>query len=174
MKRKSFAEMPCPIARSLNIVGEWWTLLIVRDALIGARRFEEFRNTGIADNILSARLDLLVREGIFERRAYQEHPPRHEYLLTEKGHELLPVVVALGMWGLKWTEGAGRAPQLLHTRCGCEVSAAFKCTTCDEMVHPKEIQILHRNDAIGQPMHPATTLNAIAADSNGVRVTPSP
>lgn len=105
MRRKSFAGMLCPIARSLNVVGEWWTLLIVRDALDGARRFEDFRATGIADNILSTRLDLLVREGILERRAYQEHPPRYEYLLTEKGRDLLPIIVALGVWGLRWTDG---------------------------------------------------------------------
>lgn len=110
MRRKSFAGMLCPIARSLNVVGEWWTLLIVRDALDGARRFEDFRQSGIADNILSTRLDLLVREGIFERRAYQEHPPRHEYLLTAKGRDLLPVITALGVWGLRWTDGPQAPP----------------------------------------------------------------
>src|SRR6185437_6543816 len=117
MRRKSFAGMLCPIARSLNVVGEWWTLLIVRDALDGARRFEDFRATGIADNILSTRLDLLVREGILERRAYLEHPPRYEYLLTEKGRDLLPIIVSLGRWGLKWTDVPGNPPRFLHTRC---------------------------------------------------------
>ena len=141
MRRKSFADMRCPIARLLDIVGEWWTLLIVRDALVGARRYEEFRETGIADNILSTRLDLLVREGIFERRAYQEHPPRHEYVLTDKGHDLLPVIVALGMWGLRWTDGPGTAPRLLHIRCGAEVTAAFHCPTCDEAVLPHDIEV---------------------------------
>ncbi|MBI2761063.1 MAG: helix-turn-helix transcriptional regulator [Chloroflexi bacterium] len=143
MRRKRFAGMACPIARTLDVVGEWWTLLIVRDALVGARRFEEFRQTGIADNILSARLDLLVREGIFERRAYQEHPPRHEYLLTDKGQELLPVIVALGMWGLKWTDGPGKAPRILHTRCGATVTPAFRCPTCGEAAPPGEIRIEH-------------------------------
>lgn len=110
MRRKSFAGMLCPIARSLNVVGEWWTLLIVRDALDGARRFEDFRQSGIADNILSTRLDLLVREGIFERRAYQDHPPRHEYLLTVKGRDLLPIITALGVWGLRYTDGPQTPP----------------------------------------------------------------
>src|SRR5579884_1427736 len=145
MRRKRFADMACPIARSLDIVGEWWTLLIVRDALVGATRFEEFRRTGIADNILSSRLDLLVREGILERRAYQEHPVRHEYLLTEKGRDLLPVVVALGMWGLKWTEGPGRAPRLLHTVCNAEVSQTFACPACGERVQPAEIRLERRS-----------------------------
>ena len=141
MRRKSFADMACPIARSLDIVGEWWTLLIIRDALVGATRFEEFRKTGIADNILSARLDLLVREGILERRAYQERPPRHEYLLTEKGRDLLPVIVALAKWGLRWTDTTGQPPRLIHTRCGLEVGLDFQCPTCGEMVGPGEIRV---------------------------------
>lgn len=141
MKRKRFTEMPCPIARTLDIVGEWWTLIIVRDALVGARRFEEFRASGIADNILSTRLDLLVGESMLERRLYQEHPPRYEYLLTEKGRDLLPVIVALGAWGLKWTDTAAQAPVLLHTACGSEVGFDFRCPTCDQMVSPREIEV---------------------------------
>jgi DNA-binding HxlR family transcriptional regulator len=151
MYRKRLADMACPIARTLDLVGEWWTLLIVRDALAGARRFEEFRQTGIADNILSARLDRLVREGVLERRRYRDHPPRHEYLLTEKGRDLLPVVVALGRWGRKWTEGPGRGPYLLHTRCGTDVTtegtAAFHCPTCGEAVPPAEVELRRRTPA---------------------------
>src|SRR5205814_240895 len=116
--------MSCPIARTLDIVGEWWTLLIIRDALLGARRFEEFRNTGIADNILSSRLDRLVQEGLLERRAYQEHPPRHEYVLTEKGRDLLPVIAALGMWGKKWINTEATPPRFFHTRCETELPPA--------------------------------------------------
>jgi DNA-binding HxlR family transcriptional regulator len=126
MRRKSFAGMPCPIARTLNVVGEWWTLLIIRDAFDGARRFEDFRATGIADNILSARLDLLVREGILERQAYQEHPPRHEYLLTAKGRELLPVIVALGVWGLRWTDGPKAPPERLVKPTSTAIMAALQ------------------------------------------------
>src|SRR5579884_3342079 len=141
MRRKSFAEMACPIARTLEIVGEWWTLLIVRDALLGARRFDDFRQSGIADNILSARLDLLVREGILARQAYQEHPPRYEYVLTEKGQDLLPVIVSLGVWGLKWTDGPAQPPHFLHTRCGTEVEPSFRCPSCGESVAPGEIRV---------------------------------
>src|SRR5437660_10207320 len=90
MRRTSLAEMPCPVARTLDVVGEWWTLLIVRDALLGARRFEEFRATGIADNILSARLRRLVEAGGLERVRYQERPDRYEYVLTPKGRQLGP------------------------------------------------------------------------------------
>jgi DNA-binding HxlR family transcriptional regulator len=158
MKRKRFVEMPCPIARTLDIVGEWWTLLIVRDALVGSRRFDEFRESGIADNILSSRLDLLVREGILERSLYQEHPPRYEYLLTEKGRDLLPVVVALGAWGLKWTDTTARAPQLLHTRCGSELGFDFRCPICDEIVSPREIEVRRaRNRAPEGELIPAAS-----------------
>ena len=148
MRRKSFANMTCPIARTLEIVGEWWTLLIVRDALLGARRFEEFRRTGIADNILSARLDLLVREGILERRPYQEHPPRDEYLLTEKGRDLLPTIVALGRWGMKWTDTSLPPPLLLHSRCGSAVSPELRCSSCGEVVPPGEVELRLRSEPV--------------------------
>lgn len=141
MRRKSFADMACPIARTLEIVGEWWTLIIVRDALVGARRFEDFRKSGIADNILSARLDTLVREGILERRAYQQHPPRYEYLLTEKGHDLLPVIASLGNWGMKWTDVQVTPPRFLHVRCGSEMEKSFRCPTCQEPVQPSDVRV---------------------------------
>ncbi len=143
MRRKSFADMTCPIARTLDVVGEWWTLLIIRDALLGASRFDEFRNTGIADNILSSRLDRLVQEEILERRAYQEHPPRHEYLLTEKGRDLLPVIAALGMWGLKWVNTEATPPRFYHAPCSTELppALAFTCPTCGEAAQPAEIRL---------------------------------
>lgn len=155
MKRKRFTEMPCPIARTLDIVGEWWTLLIVRDALVGARRFEQFRASGIADNILSSRLDLLVREGILEPRLYQKHPPRFEYLLTDKGRDLLPVVIALGAWGMKWTDTTASAPRLVHIPCGTEIGFDFRCPTCDRLAPPGEIEV-HRPAARGGSAEPAT------------------
>src|SRR5215470_9571378 len=105
MRRVSFAEMDCPVARSLDIVGEWWTLLIVRDAIRGARRFEDFRTLGVADNILSTRLKKLVDAGIFEKRLYSKHPERYEYLLTEKGADLRVVLAAFANWGTRWTRG---------------------------------------------------------------------
>lgn len=144
--------MACPIARTLEIVGEWWTLLIIRDALVGARRFEDFRKTGIAENILSARLDMLVHEGILERRAYQEHPPRDEYLLTEKGHDLLPVIAGLGMWGMKWTNPGVNPPRFIHTRCSVEMEKSFHCSTCGESVQPSEIQA-ERPTALAAAVH---------------------
>jgi DNA-binding HxlR family transcriptional regulator len=103
VRHTSLAGRPCPVARTLDLVGEWWTLLIVRDALLGARRFEDFKSIGMADNILSARLKRLVEAGILERVASAERSGRHEYVLTPKGEELRPVIRALRAWGTRWT-----------------------------------------------------------------------
>jgi len=102
MRRKSFDKMSCPIARSLERVGEWWSMLIMRDALHGMTRFDEFQNNlGIAPNMLTRRLNSLVEAGLLERRRYSEHPPRHEYVPTARGRDLRPVVIALLAWGNK-------------------------------------------------------------------------
>src|SRR5262249_52757535 len=132
--------MACPVARTLDLVGEWWTLLIVRDALLGARRFDDFKATGIADNILSARLKRLVEAGILQRRRPQTRPHRHEYLLTEKGRALVPVISALRDWGQRWTEGQDLSPRLTHGACGHEVSIALRCEQCDRPITGEEIR----------------------------------
>jgi len=100
MQRKSFGKMPCPIARSLERVGEWWSILIIRDALHGFTRFDEFQKSlNIAPNMLTRRLSALVDAGLFERRRYSERPPRYEYILTQKGRDFRPVIVAMCAWG---------------------------------------------------------------------------
>lgn len=100
MRRKSFSRMECPIARSLEHVGEWWSILIMRDAMYGATRFDEFqKNLGIASNMLSRRLDALVESGLLSRRRYSDKPPRDEYVVTERGWDFRPVIVALLAWG---------------------------------------------------------------------------
>ncbi len=100
MKRKSFDKMECPIARGLDRVGEWWSILILRDAMHGFTRFDQFRKSlGIAPNMLARRLDALVESGLLERRRYSEHPPRDEYVLTARGWDFRPVIVALFAWG---------------------------------------------------------------------------
>jgi DNA-binding HxlR family transcriptional regulator len=125
--------MPCPIARSLDLIGEWWTLLIVRDAVLGARRFDEFKRTGIADNILAARLKRLVEEGIFDKRPYQEHPIRYEYVLTEKGRGLGLVLTALRTWGQRWTRGRDWS-KLTHGKVNHNVTARLYCEDCGRVV----------------------------------------
>ncbi len=131
--------MPCPVARTLDAIGEWWTLLIVRDALLGARRFEDFKASGIADNILSARLKKLVEEGIFERRLYQARSERHEYLLTEKGRGLALVIAAMRSWGREWTSGSDQSLRLAHRACGHEVSITAYCEECGRPVARDEV-----------------------------------
>lgn len=140
MRRRSLAEMSCPIARTLDVVGEWWTLVIVRDAFIGARRFEDFRGSGIADNILSARLKRLVEEGVFEKNRYQEHPDRYEYLLTEKGRDLLLVLGALASWGLKWQPG-GKLNRMRHTACGHPATVRGYCEHCGEVLSADQLEV---------------------------------
>jgi len=131
--------MPCPIARTLDLVGEWWTLLIVRDALLGARRFDDFKATGMADNILSARLKRLVEEGIFERRPYQQHPKRYEYILTEKGRSLNVVLASLRTWGQEWTRGKDLS-RLTHGDSGHNVSVKMYCEDCGRSLRRDEIR----------------------------------
>jgi DNA-binding HxlR family transcriptional regulator len=111
--------MVCPIARSLERVGEWWSILILRDALHGLTRFDQFqRSLGIAPNILTRRLDALVEAGLLERRRYSERPPRYEYVLTARGRDFRPVVVALFAWGNKHFAPEGASVLLVNTKTG--------------------------------------------------------
>src|SRR6185369_9185913 len=109
MQRKSFDRMPCPIARSLERVGEWWSILILRDALRGLTRFDQFQgNLGIAPNMLARRLAALVDAGLLERRRYSERPPRDEYVLTARGRDFKPVLAALVAFGRRHYPAPGR------------------------------------------------------------------
>src|SRR3984893_644567 len=122
MQRKSFGRMVCPIARSLEYVGEWWSILILRDALHGLTRFDEFQNSlGIAPNTLTRRLNSLVEAGLLERRRYSEHPPRHEYVPTARGRDLRPVVLALLAWGHKHSAQEGPSVVLINRKTGAVV-----------------------------------------------------
>jgi DNA-binding HxlR family transcriptional regulator len=140
MQKSRFDAMPCPVARTLDVIGEWWTLMIVRDAFRGARRFEEFRSVGIADNILSTRLRKLVEQGVFERLKYSDRPVRFEYVLTEKGRDLLSVVAALASWGRKWTAGPDTTG-IRHDVCGEPLRLQIYCDKCERTVEPSEIRV---------------------------------
>ena len=141
MLGRTYESQTCSVAGSLELIGERWTLLIVRDAFMGARRFEDFqRRTGAARNILSARLSLLVDEGIFTRVPYQEHPVRYEYRITDKGLDLWPVIVALVQWGDRYIY-PGRAPVLLmHKNCGGALSDRRTCETCGAKLGPRDVE----------------------------------
>ena len=111
--------MPCPIARSLDRVGEWWSILILRDALRGVTRFEDFRRSlGVAPNMLTRRLAALVDAGVLERRRYSERPPRDEYLLTERGRDFRPVMLSLLAWGNRHFAPEGPSVEIVHRRSG--------------------------------------------------------
>jgi len=123
----------CPVAKSLELVGERWTLLIVRDLLDGPRRYQDFHASlpGIAPTLLSARLKLMEEHGLIARRLYSDHPPRAEYVLTDKGRELGLVIGALATWGSRHVH-----PQssLVHADCGHEVKLRYFCPKCDARV----------------------------------------
>jgi len=119
MQRKSFGRMPCPIARSLERVGEWWSMLIMRDALHGFTRFDQFQKSlGIAPNMLTRRLEALVEAGLLERRRYSEHPPRYEYVPTARGKDLRPVLWSLLAWGNRHFAPEGASVVLLDAETG--------------------------------------------------------
>jgi len=122
MQRKSFGAMQCPIARSLERVGEWWTILIMRDALHGLTRFDEFqRSLGIAPNMLTRRLNALVASGLLQRHRYSVRPPRDEYLLTGRGHDFRPVVLSLLAWGNRHFAPEGASVVLVNRQTGARV-----------------------------------------------------
>jgi DNA-binding HxlR family transcriptional regulator len=119
MQRTRFSAMDCPIARSLDRVGEWWSILILRDALGGMTRFEEFQKSlKIAPNMLTRRLNALVDAGLMERRRYSEHPPRREYLLTERGRDFRPVLIALLAFGNRHFAPEGASVTIVDSRSG--------------------------------------------------------
>src|SRR5689334_4301497 len=121
MQRKSFSAMPCPIARSLERVGEWWSILILRDAFHGLRQFDQFQKSlGIAPNMLARRLNALVENGLLVRRRYSERPPRDEYVLTERGRDFRPVLWALLAWGNKHFAPEGPSVVVVDAETGTE------------------------------------------------------
>ena len=143
MAAETFAQMECSVARTLAVVGERWTLLIVRDAFNGVRRFDDFLDSlGIARNILADRLQRLVEDGVLERRRYQEHPERFEYRLTEKGRDLYPLLIAMQRWGDRYQAGAaGPALAITHRDCGHELDVSVRCPRCDTAVTPRDVRV---------------------------------
>ena len=138
-----FAKMECSVARTLDAIGDRWSLLILRDAFYGVHRFEDFReDLGVARNILTDRLQKMLAHGVMERVQYDDRPPRFEYRLTEKGRDLLPVVLTMMRWGNKWTQGGQEAPvTLTHTTCGHETEPVVTCSHCGEELVRHELRV---------------------------------
>jgi DNA-binding HxlR family transcriptional regulator len=144
MLGRTYDNQICSLARTLELVGERWTLLIVRDALLGLRRFDEFRESlGLARNVLAERLGRLVEGGVLERVPYQERPVRHEYQLTPAGRELGLTVLALMQWGDRHLAGPDGPPRLVkHAGCGGDVVVRTVCDSCGERVTGGAVDML--------------------------------
>jgi DNA-binding HxlR family transcriptional regulator len=142
MPIEAFASQNCSIAQPLAVLGERWTLLVLREISLGNRRFDEIcAKLGVATNILSARLATLVDEGIVERRPYSEHPERFEYRLTEKGRDLIPILLAFLRWGDRYTAGpAGPPLETVHAGCDHVFHMVPTCSHCGEEVKPADVR----------------------------------
>jgi DNA-binding HxlR family transcriptional regulator len=144
MLGRTYESEVCSIARALEVVGERWSVLIVRNALFaGSTRYNDFqRSLGIASNILTTRLDGFVDAGIMERHRYSEQPELYEYLLTDKGRDLAPALIALTEWGDRWAAPDGPPIRYSHSVCGSEVSHEVVCVTCGRVEDPAEVRAL--------------------------------
>jgi DNA-binding HxlR family transcriptional regulator len=133
--------MACSIARTLNILGDPWSFLILRNVMVGMTRFDQIqRGLGISRKVLAERLAWLVEHDVLERRAYSEHPPRYEYHLTPKGWELCDVLLVVAAWGDRWTAGEAGPPVLRrHRACGRLTQAVLRCEECGEPLHANDI-----------------------------------
>ena len=137
----------CSIARTLEVVGEKWALLAVREVFLGARRFEEMvANTGAPRDTLAARLRTLVEHGILERRRYSEHPPRDEYVLTSAGRDLYPVILSLMHWGDRHRPLESGPPMVLEHHCGHRLDRKWICAHCGEEIRPTDVTRVGRTE----------------------------
>jgi DNA-binding HxlR family transcriptional regulator len=141
VQRTSFEDMSCSVAQCLDVVGEWWSLLIIRDAMLGVRRFDDFQaRLGISRNILAQRLNHLVGKGILTRVPYSDHPPRSEYRLTDRGRDLWPVITAMRQWGDTWAAPDGPPLTIRHKGCGQIVTAVPVCSHCGEPLDARAVR----------------------------------
>jgi DNA-binding HxlR family transcriptional regulator len=143
MQRTNFGGMACSIARTLDVIGEPWSPLVLRDVWAGFTRFEQLQSDlGISRKVLTERLNHLVEHGVLERRPYDRRP-RYEYVLTEKGAELVDLLMVMAGWGDKWLAGEAGAPVVYrHHACGEVSGAGPRCTQCGEPMHAGDVDLL--------------------------------
>ena len=136
--------MHCSLARSLELIGDWWSPLILRDLAIGPRRFDELAtDLGVSRNLLTTRLHGLMTAGVIRRRLYEQRPPRYEYALSDAGMEIVPVLMALTAWGDRWATPQGGPPlRYRHRNCGAVFTPTVCCPTCTETVHADDVDLL--------------------------------
>ncbi|MDV6277070.1 helix-turn-helix domain-containing protein [Rhodococcus erythropolis] len=152
MRRTSFERWPCSIARTMDLVGDAWTPLVLREVFYGTTRFDDFQHTlGIARNTLTDRLRRLVDEEMLTKRRYQEKPDRYDYELTDKGRDFFPVLAAMNAWGDKWTTDSAGVPVVLrHEACGHDTVATVVCSECSV---PLQIDDVTARLGPGYPEH---------------------
>ena len=150
MQRTNFGDMACSIARTLDVVGEPWTPLVIRDVFVGLNRFEQIQqDLGISRKVLTERLNHLVEHGVLERRPY-DNRPRHEYHLTDRGAELVDVLMAMVGWGDRWRAGDVGPPVLYrHHACGTTSHVVPCCSECGEPMHSSDVDVLPGPGAAG-------------------------
>ncbi len=136
--------MHCSLAQSLEVIGDWWTPLILRDLFLGLHRFEELAvDLGISRNLLASRLDGLVEHGIVERERYSEHPPRDRYVLTDAGNDLVPIIAALTAWGDRWVPPPGGPPlRFRHDTCDHRCTPVVSCSHCGDPITADDLDVL--------------------------------
>lgn len=174
MRWNEIDTVECSIARALSVVGDRWTLMILRDAFLGIRRFDAIqRDLGLTSHRLSNRLGKLVRDGIFARVEYQKRPRRFEYRLTEKGIDLFPLIVVLNTWGDRWMAGSAGAPiELVHRNCGRATKPMLTCPNCKEKVAPREM-ILRPGPALKDRGLPGSTFRAVQVPAHVAQPKPA-
>jgi DNA-binding HxlR family transcriptional regulator len=160
VERKSFSDMHCSVAQCLEVVGEWWSMLIVRDAFLGVTRFDQFQERlGISRNVLNQRLAGLVEAGVLVKVPYNDHPPRHDYRLTDKGRDLWPVLTMMRQWGDKYAAPDGPPLEVVHKDCGQVSEAVLTCSACGELIGARDVRAVPGPGAV-EPLvrvAPATT-----------------
>ncbi len=158
VERKSFSGMHCSVAQCLEVVGEWWSMLIVRDAFLGVTRFDQFQERlGISRNVLNQRLAHLVTAGVLERAPYCERPVRYDYRLTEKGRDLWPVLTAMREWGDTHAAPDGPPLLLVHRACGQVVDAVMTCSACGTPLAARDVTAQRGPGAVEDLIAPPRT-----------------
>ncbi|AYC34638.1 transcriptional regulator [Pseudomonas cavernae] len=157
MRWEELDQQPCSLSRTLAVVGDRWTLLVLREAFLGVRRFEDFQQRlGITRHVLADRLKTLVQAQVLDKVAYQERPRREEYRLTARGHELYPAILALVNWGDRHLSGAEGAPiRHIHKGCGQHMHGVLVCSECGEPLRPQDVDLNEAPEYRGQllPAH---------------------